>query len=138
MTFRDAFSRLLSGAAPSLGSKGERLAEAFLRGRGYRILAANYKNPAGRALGEIDIVAREGDEIVFVEVKTRTFRGETDRLPPESAISPEKLRRLSKIADHYLAVHDLVSAPFRFDAIAVSFQEGREEPVIRHLKHIYL
>lgn len=137
MRLRSTITGLFGKKTQPLGAAGERLGAAYLKAQGYRVLAANYKNPVGRALGELDIVAREGEEIVFVEVKTRTGSGYGDILP-ETAISKEKLRRLSRIAAHYLSSHGLEGAHYRFDALAITFGPEGKEPDIRHLKHIFL
>lgn len=120
-----------------LGSKGEDIAVRFLRRKKFGILERNYRNDRGRALGEIDIVAKEGDELVFVEVKTRTSVKGEDSLP-EEAITPEKLRRLSRIAESYVRERSLSDVAYRFDALSILMPEDGGEPDIRHLRSIFL
>ena len=108
-----------------LGSEGERLAARYLRRQGMRILARRF-----RVLrGEIDLVAREGDILVFVEVKTR------QRGNPAEAVTLEKQRRVTRAALAFLRRYDLLDAalPCRFDIVAVRCEPG-QRPVIEHLK----
>jgi putative endonuclease len=96
----------------SLGKKGEDLAIAQLRALRYKIIERNFKC----ALGEIDIIAREKDTLVFVEVKTRRtgdFGG------PAAAVNQRKQRQLSRVALTYLNQKKLAEMPARFDVVAV-------------------
>ncbi len=120
-----------------LGREGEDAAVRFLKRSGLSILERNYRNDRGRALGEIDIVARDGEELVFVEVKARTVSSDDDTLP-EEAITPEKLRRLSRIAEAYVREKQKEDVPYRFDALAIRFFDDGREPEIRHLRNIFL
>lgn len=94
------------------GKKGEELAAAYLAGTGYRILERNYRC----LFGEIDIVAREGETLVFAEVKSR--RSEAYG-PPQLAVGREKHKKISKIALHYLSEKRLRHCRARFDVVAV-------------------
>ena len=101
------------------GARGEESAAEFLRVQGYRILERNYRCP----LGEVDIIARDGNTIVFVEVKTRT----SERFgSPQAAIGPQKQKRMTAIALYYLKGQGWPGKPARFDVAAVSLREGRE------------
>lgn len=91
---------------------GESLAAKHLQTRGYRILAQNYR--ARR--GEIDLIARDGEFIVFVEVKTR--RSLKFGLP-QAAVTLQKQRQISKVALAYLQSRNRMDAPCRFDVIAI-------------------
>ena len=96
----------------SLGKMGEDLAVAQLRTLKYKIIERNFKC----ALGEIDIIAREKDTLVFVEVKTRRtldFEG------PAAAVNQRKQRQLSRVALTYLNQKKLAEIPARFDVVAV-------------------
>ncbi|WP_093883911.1 YraN family protein [Syntrophus gentianae] len=94
------------------GKIGEEMAAAYLEAAGYRILERNYRCP----FGEIDIIAQEGDTLVFVEVKSR--RSENYGLP-QLAVGPEKQRRISKISLFYLQSHRLEPSDVRFDVVAI-------------------
>jgi putative endonuclease len=96
----------------SLGKMGEDLAVAQLRALKYRIIERNFKC----ALGEIDIIAREKDTLVFVEVKTRRTR---DFEGPAAAVNQRKQRQLSRVALTYLNQKKLAEIPARFDVVAV-------------------
>ena len=100
------------------GAAGEALAVALLRDRGYAIVERNYRY--GRK-GEIDIVARDGEYLVFCEVKSRyddTFG------PPEYAVTPLKQWRIRRIAEAYLFTHGIRDQACRFDVVTVRFQAG--------------
>ena len=112
------------------GRWGEKLAARFLRRQGYRIIRRNFLSPAG----EIDIVAREGDVLVFVEVKTRTgddFGG------PLAAVGHGKRRKVAQAARSYLARHRIPDAPCRFDVVGVTRVEGRKEPEIELVRDAF-
>ena len=96
----------------SLGKKGEDLALARLKELKYKILERNYKC----LLGEIDIIAREKDTLVFVEVKTRATK---DFGGPAAAVTGRKQRQLSKVALTYLNQKRLKDVPARFDVVTV-------------------
>ena len=96
----------------NVAKTGESLAVAHLKGRGYKILEQNYR----AVRGEIDLIAQDGDCIVFVEVKTRrSLKFGT----PQAAVTTQKQRQISKVALVYLQTKNLLSAPCRFDVIAV-------------------
>lgn len=95
---------------------GEDIAAAYLTARGFAILNRNWR--AGRA--ELDIIAREGDIVAFVEVKTR--RGGPQE--PLEAISREKKRRIRRAAAAWIAENPGVGREFRFDAIGVRLDVG--------------
>jgi putative endonuclease len=94
------------------GKKGEDIAVAYLISRGYRIVERNYKCP----LGEIDIVARDGDEIVFVEVKSRKSEEFGD---PQLAVGLKKQKKVSRISLAYLKEKHLYPCNARFDVVAI-------------------
>src|SRR5436853_4636743 len=104
-----------------LGTRGEKLACRFLRRRGYKIL---YRNFRGRTGGEIDVVCRDNDTLVFVEVKTRT--SEDLRRPYEDITAFQK-RQISRGALAWLRMLDNPDIPFRFDVVEV-IAAGEEKP----------
>lgn len=110
-----------------LGNRGEKIAAKFLRKQGYRIIEKNYHS----RLGEIDIVAKEDESIVFVEVKTRCS---TDFGLPEEALSYDKRRRLSKLALGYLAHWRIKDTDCRFDVVSILMDNKK----VRKVKHIKL
>ena len=98
-----------------LGDAGEDLAAAALKKQGYKILERNYVTP----LGEIDLVARQGKTLIFVEVKTRR-RGVFGS--PGEAVHPAKQARLRRLADYYLKQKRLAEVPVRFDVVGIAFE----------------
>jgi putative endonuclease len=101
-----------------LGIAGERAAERFLRRCGYTIVERNYRC----RVGEIDVIALDGDSVVFVEVKTLSGVrfGE-----PHDAVGVRKQRQLARVADHYVAARRLEDRDMRFDVVSVA-QRGEE------------
>ena len=109
-----------------LGSEYEDRTEEFLRRQGYEIIARNYRVHRG----EIDIIFRDEETIVFAEVK---FRSGTGYGPPEEAVTHSKRQTIRQVARTWLYAHGLPeSTPCRFDVIA--FEPGRP---IRHLKDAF-
>lgn len=106
-----------------LGWRGETLAAKYLRAKGYRILLRNYD--AGGA--EIDIVALDGDTLVFVEVKTRESE---DIASPEDQVNLHKQRQITKAARRYIA-HYKTPPRTRLDVVAIVWP-AVGEPIIRH------
>jgi putative endonuclease len=113
-------------ASNALGAYGERVATRVLTEAGMRILSRNWR---GRA-GELDIVARDGDTIVFCEVKTRRS---TAFGAPVEAVSPAKVRRLRALAAQWLRAHPEVRGEVRFDVISV-VRETRGAARIEHIR----
>lgn len=100
------------------GRKGEGLARDFLRKKGYKIVATNYRCP----FGEIDLIACEKESLVFIEVKTRTHE---DFGPPQLAVNTKKQKQLIKIALNYLKQNHLYQQDCRFDIVAINLtKEG--------------
>jgi len=102
------------------GKKGETIAAAFLKKNGYRILETNYRC----AFGEIDIVARDKDELVFVEVKTRSS---IELGYPEQAVGIHKQKKMSQVALWYLEEKKLTNTGSRFDVVAITKSDSQEE-----------
>lgn len=113
----------------SLGQQGEKLAAGLLKKEGYRILESNYR---GR-LGEIDLIAEDGDCLVFVEVKTR--RNLACGHPLES-IDRRKQHQLIKVAREYLAKKGQEERYCRFDAVSVLQGDG-DQPRLELVKNAF-
>jgi putative endonuclease len=107
----------------ALGDRGENVAARYLRNQGYRIIERNVRSEAG----EIDIVARDGRVLVFVEVKTRAYDDPT----PEDQVNPEKQRRLTRAAKAFLTRYGTPQPAARFDVVAVLWPNN-QDPIIRH------
>jgi len=111
------------------GELGERAAKAHLRGAGLKFLAANYRS----ARGEIDLVFRDDDCLVFVEVKTRSAGGWTR---PAAAVNARKRRLLSRAALDYLKLLRRPPIRIRFDIVEVLLVDGAVHE-IRHLPNTF-
>ena len=107
-----------------IGREGEDTAARMLRRDGYKILARNYRCRHG----EIDIVAFEDGEYVFVEVKTRTSDAKGSGA---EAVTPTKQRKLARVAEQYMAERGIDGCPCRFDVVAVTAGGGEADEVIR-------
>lgn len=101
-----------SGSTRAKGEKGEEIARKYLKRRGFKIVDVNYRASGG----EIDIVAREKDYLVFVEVKASQSREFDD---PLAWIPPRKQDRIVKAAIVYVKAHGLGSCAMRFDVVTV-------------------
>ncbi len=112
----------------ALGDRGENVAARFLRNQGFKIIVRNFRCD----MGEIDIVARDGKTIVFVEVKTRAY----DEPTPEEQVNPTKQHQLTKAGKLYLSRYGVPQPPARFDVVAIVWPQGRE-PQIRHTPHAF-
>ena len=113
-----------------LGRRGENAAARYLRRLGYIIVARGERD----AIGEIDVVAVEGRTVVFVEVKTRATH---DAGHPAEAVDEDKQRRLTRLALSYLKRHDLLECKSRFDVVAVTWPDDRQQPTIEHYKDAF-
>jgi putative endonuclease len=121
----------------SIGIRGEKAAVAYLKKCNYVILETNFANKSGRRLGEIDIIARDGKELVFVEVKTRDIQSGGSRMPEEN-INSSKLYKLSKAASFYISKNRLFDMNYRFDAITLLADVKNNTASLRHLKNIFI
>jgi putative endonuclease len=102
------------------GKAGENIAAAYLKKNGYRIYEANFRC----ALGEIDLIAQEKKEMVFIEVKTRKSR---ELGYPEQAVGRRKQKKMSQLALWYLREKKLADIRARFDVVAITMlPEGNE------------
>jgi len=119
----------------TFGDIGEKTAARYLRNKGYEILGFNFQNNHGRRLGEIDIIAKDKGEFVFVEVKSREMKKYGSTLPEEN-ITHSKLHKLDKIAWAYLRSNGLENASYRFDAISVWLNLDVKTAKIKHISHL--
>ncbi len=106
----------------SIGRYGEDLAAAWLSEHGYVIVERNYR----RRFGEVDIIAEQGECLVFIEVKTRS----SSRFgTPFDAVTLKKQQQLSRIAGDYLLHHGHADTLCRFDVLAVRLESGKPPKV---------
>ena len=109
---------IMTQARQNLGKAGEDLACRELERRGYAIVTRRYRAQRG----ELDIIARDGAALVFVEVKAREdlrFGGGAE------AITALKRRRMARVALDYMARHHAVDCPCRFDVVSIHFEAGQ-------------
>lgn len=112
----------------NLGNWGEKLAESFLKKKGYQIVDRHYQ----KRVGEIDIIAQKNNELIFIEVTTRTSLSFGW---PEESIDWLKQEKIAQTIDHYLAEHPTFSGHYRFDCIIII---KRKKVTIKHLKNLEL
>jgi len=112
------------------GIKGEEEAARFLARSGYAILDRNVRTRAG----EIDLVAKEGKTLVFVEVKTRR---DLEGDPPQAAVNTRKQNRLGKLAHGYLKLKRIRQTPCRFDVVSVIINDEGGVKAIRHIPNAF-
>ncbi len=114
----------------SLGQIGEEIAANYLQRKKYKILERNYRKP----WGELDIVAKKDNEVVFVEVKTITQSQEKSRFLPEEEITPQKKKRLIRAAKMYLWEKKYPpDQTWQIDVIGIE-QIGKRKYRLRHTK----
>jgi putative endonuclease len=112
-----------------VGQWGEQHAAAYLRDQGYSIIAQNWHCPHG----ELDIIAQQGDTLVFVEVRTRHSASADNAL---LSVTPRKQARVIASAHHYLADHAAPDTPWRVDVIAVTLPH-HGPPQITHVEDAF-
>ena len=112
------------------GAAGEKLAWKHLKRAGYRLLERNFTCSGG----ELDLICTRGDEIIFVEVKTRAAADDAD---PENNITPAKKRQLLRVARHWLARQRSPQMAYRFDAVSVVLPDTGK-PTVRHMEEIFV
>ena len=116
----------------NIGKFGEDIAIKYLENHGYKILERNYRKP----WGEIDVVAQQSDELVFVEVKTQNQGFEWR---PEENVTRHKKRQLSKIINTYLKEHRVYSEiDFRVDVLGIIINDKTKIAQIEHIQNIIL
>ncbi|MDE0041346.1 MAG: YraN family protein [Candidatus Poribacteria bacterium] len=109
---------------------GERLAAEYLKEQGYQILEHNYR----LRTGEIDLIAKEDERIVFVEVKTRrTLKFGV----PQAAVTLTKQKQISKLALSYLQTHDMLDVPCRFDVVAIFLSSKSTPAKLEHIQNAF-
>ncbi len=111
-----------------MGKWGEGHARRYLEGKGYTVLATNYRC----RWGEVDIVAQHGGELAFIEVRTR--RGAAFGTPEES-VTAAKSRRLIATAEDYLQTHDLEQCQWRVDLVSIRLDAAGKLLEVNHLEN---
>lgn len=114
---------------PNIGRIGENKAATYLQKKGYLILEKN----AYSRFGEIDIICRTGNTVVFVEVKTRT---NATKGKPYEAVTYRKLLHLKRTIDYYLVEKKLYNLKHRLDVISIDYNQESEKFVIQHFENV--
>ncbi|MFC1750748.1 YraN family protein [Pseudomonadota bacterium] len=110
-----------------LGQQGENQAKKYLKNKGYSFLSQNFQTK----LGEIDLIFQHNNTVVFVEVKTR--KNTTQGLPQE-AVTPHKLKKITKVAQQYINLESLNHLPARIDVVAIDHSSTPSK--ITHLENV--
>lgn len=119
----------MSDSRKELGQKGEKAAQMFLVERGYEILETNWKC----SYGEVDIIARDGDVLVFCEVKTRRT---TTAGIPEEAVTRQKRARYIKMARLYVNRNNVSHKSIRFDVIGI-YALNETQALLRYARNAF-
>ncbi|MFH1941200.1 MAG: YraN family protein [bacterium] len=112
----------------NVGKRGEDEAVRYLKSKDYGIVERNFRAERG----EIDIIAKDGDTLVFVEVKTKAHEGFGE---PEDWVDRRKQEQIGKVAMRYLQDKNLCGVDCRFDVVSVILKDGMKE--IRHLEDAF-
>jgi len=111
-----------------LGKEGERVAEQYLKKKGYKLVERNYRCAAG----ELDLIVLDRRVVVFVEVKTRTGQGFGS---PLEAVEFRKQRKMIRAAQYFLSAKGLHQRDARFDVVGVSWPGI--EPMVEHIENAF-
>ncbi len=114
-----------------IGKEGEDIAAKYLIEKGFNIVARNYHYSTK---GEIDIIANDKNQLVFIEVKSRI---NLEYGEPEYAINPKKIRQIKKMAELYLFDKEIEEADCRFDIVAIILGDGKN-PEINHYENAFM
>ncbi len=114
-----------------IGKEGEDIAVTYLTQKGFKIIERNYHYSNK---GEIDIVADDKNQLVFIEVKSRI---NLEFGEPEFAINPKKIKQLKKMAELYLFDKEIEEADCRFDVVAILLGDGTK-PSINHYENAFM
>jgi putative endonuclease len=126
---RDRYRRRRWTHDLAAGRRGEDLAHRLLRSEGLTVVARNYRPPSGN--GEIDLVAREGDALVFVEVK---LRASDEFGTPDQTVDSEKRRNLERVARDYARRARIEWERVRFDVVSIT---AETPPRVVHLRNAF-
>ena len=122
-------------APKTLGQQGERAAARYLKRLGYKIVSRGSRSRHGsRSFGELDMVAVDGQTVVFVEVKTRSSH---DAGHPAEAVDLAKQKKLTRLALTFLKRHELLEHSSRFDVVAITWPPEIKKPKIEHYKNAF-
>ena len=127
-----SITEIAKQSSPSLGERGERLAADFLVKNGYRLVVANFKVPVGRnskgvsVTGEIDIIALDGETLVFIEVKTRRSAEFTPVITNVDTRKQRQIIRTAKVYRKIFAIRDMAT---RYDVVTILMPKHTEPTI---------
>jgi putative endonuclease len=121
---------MVKAGRQALGKRGEAAAREYLEHRGMRILLQNF----ACAAGEVDLIGRQRDTLVFIEVKTRTSDAYG---PPQLGVHLQKQRQIVRAAQWYLAEQRMHDVPCRFDVVAVTVSGEESAPEIEWVQNAF-
>jgi len=122
-----------------LGILGEKIAQKYLEKKGYQILDKNYSSKfvSGPQRGEIDIVAKKGETISFVEVKTLEDSGESSAISPEEKFNLAKKRKIIKMAEGWLIEKKIsLDSQWQIDVISIKINLGNKKAKILYFPNV--
>lgn len=129
----DAIAPKRKDERKALGAFGEAQAAAYLQARGYRLLARNWRCRTG----ELDLVAEDGDTIVFVEVRTRSVASMGRYGTAYESVNYRKRHKVRETGAYYVHAHRLYEKPVRFDAVAVLVDASGDSAEIEHVRDAF-
>jgi len=112
------------------GRRSERSAEQFLKRKGHRVLTRNWTCP----VGEIDLVTRQGETLVFVEVRSTSH---DDAESAKLSVGQGKQERLTRLAMAFMKRYRVQNVPARFDVVVLAWPSGAKEPIIEHFENAF-
>ena len=112
-----------------LGTLGENIASKYLQGKGHQVIDRNFRT----RLGEIDIISRYQDTLIFIEVKARI---DDRRGKPYEAVTPQKLAHLKKALYYYLMIKKITKEKMRIDVVSIIFNNDRSVRELRHFENV--
>jgi len=125
-------------SSKNLGELGEKIVAGYLRKQGYKILGRNYKRKwlGGPQRGEIDIIAKKGGVISFVEVKSVNYFSEKENFSPEQKVNSKKQKKLIQLAQIWLSEKNIpLESKWQIDVISVSVNFNLRKSRVRHFKN---
>ncbi len=114
----------------TIGNLGEKIAKKYFKKQGYKIIKQNFTNRAG----EIDLIVKNKDQLVFVEVKTRTNQNFGY---PEESIDSRKQNKIIRTAQNYLYKEKIFSENYRFDVISIEINQLTKKATLKHIKDAF-
>ncbi|MEK7167235.1 MAG: YraN family protein [Patescibacteria group bacterium] len=123
-------NNIISTEKRKIGNLGEKIAKQYFKKQGYKIIKQNFTN----RMGEIDLIVKDKDQFVFVEVKTRTNQNFGY---PEESIDSRKQSKIIRTAQNFLFEKKIFSENYRFDVISIELNQSTQKAIIKHIKDAF-